>query len=430
MKEEIGVNVFGYINGEFGLGEAVRLLIKAIQSVDIPVALINFDIKTNHRHEDKTFEKFTTEAPYPINLVLLGPGEASLPLTYFKNSELFKNKYNIYYLNWESEFFPQEYVDNISFFDEIWVPAKYCQNVISNVCQIPVSIIHYPIEIVVSDAIDEVAENFYDKSSFNFLFIFDYNSTLERKNPINLIKAFKKAFDKQDKTVSLTIKTSRSTRFAKEKSRLLEEIDGFENIKIVEKIFEKDTLHNIIKSCDSYVSLHRSEGFGLTMAEAMFFGKPVIATGYSGNLDFMNSQNSFLVDYKTCTVDSKIINYDKNTIWSDPDFEHMAELMKNVKENSTRIKEIAKKGNETMLNEFSTIKIGNEIKTKLELILENFKVDYIKNNYISVYIENRKLKDELNIINRSKLIKMILDIKLFFRNRKLNRRNKIKNGTT
>ncbi|SNB02776.1 Glycosyl transferase, group 1 family protein [Flavobacterium psychrophilum] len=424
MKEKIGVNVFGYINGEFGLGEAVRLLIKAMQSVDIPVALINLDIKTNHRHEDKTFENFTKEAPYSINLVLLGPGEASLPLTYFEDSGLFKNKYNIYYLNWESEYFPQEYVDNISFFDEIWVPAKYCQNVISKVTNIPVTVIHYPIEIVIPDTIDEEAENFYDKSSFNFLFIFDYNSTLERKNPINLIKAFKKAFDKNDKSVSLTIKTSRATRFAKEKSKLLDEIDGYENIHIVEKIFEKDTLHNIIKGCDSYVSLHRSEGFGLTMAEAMFFGKPVIATGYSGNLDFMNSENSFLVDYKTCTVNSKIINYDKNTIWSNPDFEHMAELMKKVKENSDTIKAIAKKGNETILHDFSTSKIGNQIKHRVELILKNFRVDPIKNAYISLYLENRKLTNELRLVYKSKLITTILDIKLYFRNRKLKRKNK------
>ncbi|WP_134338285.1 glycosyltransferase [Flavobacterium psychrophilum] len=412
MKEKIGVNVFGYINGEFGLGEAVRLLIKAMQNVDIPVALINLDIKTNHRHEDKTFENFTKEAPYSINLVLLGPGEASLPLTYFEDSGLFKNKYNIYYLNWESEYFPQEYVDNISFFDEIWVPAKYCQNVISKVTNIPVTVIHYPIEIVIPDTIDEEAENFYNKSSFNFLFIFDYNSTLERKNPINLIKAFKKAFDKNDKSVSLTIKTSRATRFAKEKSKLLDEIDGYENIHIVEKIFEKDTLHNIIKGCDSYVSLHRSEGFGLTMAEAMFFGKPVIATGYSGNLDFMNSENSFLVDYKTCTVNSKIINYDKNTIWSNPDFEHMAELMKKVKENSDTIKAIAKKGNETILHDFSTSKIGNQIKHRVELILKNFRVDPIKNAYISLYLENRKLTNELRLVYKSKLLTTKLNLSI------------------
>ncbi len=304
------------------------------------------------------------------------------------------------------------------------MPAKYCQNVISKVTNIPVTVIHYPIEIVIPDTIDEEAENFYNKSSFNFLFIFDYNSTLERKNPINLIKAFKKAFDKNDKSVSLTIKTSRATRFAKEKSKLLDEIDGYENIHIVEKIFEKDTLHNIIKGCDSYVSLHRSEGFGLTMAEAMFFGKPVIATGYSGNLDFMNSENSFLVDYKTCTVNSKIINYDKNTIWSNPDFEHMAELMKKVKENSDTIKAIAKKGNETILHDFSTSKIGNQIKHRVELILKNFRVDPIKNAYISLYLENRKLTNELRLVYKSKLITTILDIKLYFRNRKLKRKNK------
>jgi hypothetical protein len=144
----------------------------------------------------------------------------------------------------------------------------------------------------------------------------------------------------------------------------------------------------------------------------------------------MNNENSFLVNYTTCKVDSKIINYDKNTIWSDPDIEHMSKLMKIVKENSASVKEIAKKGNETILNEFSTIKIGNEIKTRLELILEDFKIDLIKNAFISIFIENTKIKSELRLVKKSKLITLILNIKLYFRNRKLKRKNKKKLKTS
>ena len=102
----------------------------------------------------------------------------------------------------------------------------------------------------------------------------------------------------------------------------------------------------------------------------------------------------------------------------------MSELMKKVKENSDSVKEIAKKGNDTIRNNFSTIKIGNEIKNRLELIVKDYKVDAIKNAYISVFIENTKLRNELRLVYKSKLITRILEIKLYFRNRKLKRKNK------
>lgn len=423
----MGINVFGYIDGEFGLGEAVRLLIKAIKNANIPVALINYDVNTNHRHDDKTFVEISTEAVYSINLVLLGPTETKKILTHF-GADFFINKYNIYYLNWESEYFPDEYVDNISYFDEIWVPAKYCKDVISKKIQLPVNIVPYPIKIDVLNSNDDIADKFYDKSKFNFFFMFDYNSTLERKNPLNLITAFEKAFGKHDKTVCLTIKTSKSNKFVSEKKLLIERISGFENINIVEEIFEKDTLHKIIKNCDCYVSLHRSEGFGLTMAEAMYYGKPVIATGYSGNLEFMNTKNSFLVDYEICKIGSDNLNYDKNTIWSNPNVDHASELMKLVKDNNKNVQEIAKNGNETIVKEFSLEIIGNLIKNRLTNIFSNYSENKIKNNLILMYIENESLKAQLYIVNKSKLIKLILDIKLFFRNRKNKRREKRKNN--
>jgi glycosyltransferase involved in cell wall biosynthesis len=421
MNKNFGINVIGYIDGEFGLGEAVRSLIKAIQNANIPVALINFDLKTNHRHNDKTFTNFSTNAPYLINLVLIGTGEVNNILTHFTNTELFKNKYNIYFLNWESEYFPSECVQNISFFDEVWTPAQYCKDVISKYVSVPVNVIPYPIDIPFLEAEDEVASNFYDKSRFNFLFIFDYNSTLERKNPLNLIEAFQKAFGKEDVSVYLTIKTSMSTRFAKEKQLLLDKIGDSKNIKIVEKIFEKDTLNHIIKNCDGYISMHRSEGFGFTMAEAMYFSKPVIATGYSGNTEFMNADNSFLVDYEMCQVDSEIINYDKNTIWSNPGVDHAAVLLKKVRANSVEVQEIAKKAGESILNNFSVSRIGLLIENRITIIIQDFQVDSFKNAFINLYIENAKLKNDLKIANKSLLIKGFLSIKMYLLNRKENR---------
>ena len=186
MDNKFGVNVFGYIDGEFGLGEAVRLLIKALEKANIPFVLLNYDTPTSHRHNDLTFTEFVKECPYLINFVLLGPTEARRVVNYF-GIDLFKNKYSIFFLNWESENFPVEYVKNLNFYDEIWTPARYCKNIVEKTCLIPVDVINYPIEIKIIEGEDTEFNDFYDSSKFNFLFIFDYNSTLERKNTLNLI---------------------------------------------------------------------------------------------------------------------------------------------------------------------------------------------------------------------------------------------------
>lgn len=417
MEKKLGINVFGFIGGEFGLGEAVRLIIKALKKADIPVSLINYDIQTNHRNNDNTYDNYSNNAPYSINLVLMGPSEGKRILAHYPE-DFFKNKYNIFYLNWESEYISSEYVENLRLYDEIWVPAQYCKEIVEKYLTAPVKVIPYPIAIELDNNSDEEAERFYNPDSFNFFFMFDYNSTLERKNTINLINAFEKAFGKTDTTVSLIVKTSKSTKFLKEKELLESHINGFKNVKIVEKIYDKQTLYKIIKGCDAYISLHRSEGFGLTMAEAMFFGKPVIATNYSGNLEFMNQENSFLVDYTKTAISASIINYDSNTIWSEPSVDHAAELMKIVKENSEAVKIKAEKGRQTMLQDFSVERIGNLVKEKVQNILPAFEPNPLKNDVVNLYIENEKMKQELYILKKSKLVMFIYGIKLYFRNRK------------
>ena len=114
-----GVNVLGYIDGEFGLGEAVRLNIKAIKAAGIPVSLANYEVQTAHRHNDKTFTDFSSEFPHSINLIQISPAEVRNLMAY-KDAPKLENKYNILYAAWESEHFPEEYVQSIKFFDEIF----------------------------------------------------------------------------------------------------------------------------------------------------------------------------------------------------------------------------------------------------------------------------------------------------------------------
>jgi len=415
-ERHTGINVIGYINGEFGIGEAVRLNIKALMEADVPVALINYDVKTAHRHEDDTFS-FSEEFPYDVNLIQISPAEVGNFMSHRHAKKLF-GKYNILYMAWESEYFPKEYVKNISYFDEIWVPSKFCQDVVSKVCEVPVITVPHPIGIELEPTDDPDALEFYDSQKYNFLFIFDYNSSATRKNIYGLIDAFERAFGKNNSEVALYIKTSLSKRFADEKAVLMDKISGFSNIQVVEKIFTKSALSSIINGCDCYVSLHRSEGFGLTLAEAMYFGKPVIGTGYSGNLEFMDFQNSFLVKYKMSAVGIDIHNYDKNTIWSEPDTKHAAKLLKFVKENPEEVSNIALRGFTDIREKLSFKKVGTLMKERLEFIAGKGHVDTTKNELLALEIKFLKIDKELKKIKKSNLISMILKIKKVFRETK------------
>lgn len=422
MIEIAGINIIGYLKGEFGIGEAARLNIKACNAVGLPVSLINYEAITVHRNEDKTFTNFSDDFLYPINLIQISPSEVE-NFMLDKIASNLKGKYNILYLAWESEYFPNQYIKSIGYFDEIWVPSKFCQDIISRVCNVPVINIPHPIEINLAPSTDDDAVNFYDNSKFNFLFIFDYNSTLERKNSLNLIDAFQKAFDKNNDKYVLTIKTSSSKNFISEKMQLIKKIGDFTTIKIVEKIFDKNSLDTIINNCDCYVSLHRSEGFGLTMAEAMFLNKPVIATGYSGNTEFMDFQNSFLVNYNKTTAGENLINYDKKTIWSDPDVNHASQLMQYVVNNKKQTSEIAIKGCLTIHDNFSLKSIGNLIKDRVDFILVNrIGSNAGKEINIEQKVENERLREELRIFKKSKFIMMIMKLKLFLRKRNVKRK--------
>ena len=130
---------------------------------------------------------------------------------------------------------------------------------------------------------------------FLFLFVFDFFSILERKNPLGLIDAFTRAF-RPDEGPTLVIKTINGERRLTDLERLRAAAAGRRDILIVDEYYSAEQKNALMGLCDCYVSLHRSEGLGLTMAEAMALGKPVIATGYSGNLDFMTPENSYLVE--------------------------------------------------------------------------------------------------------------------------------------
>jgi glycosyltransferase involved in cell wall biosynthesis len=323
-----GVNVVGYFASELGVGEAARQLVRGLDSVDVPVLPLHGPTTplSRQRHSFAFLDHHA--ARYPLNLICTNadvlPEFASLA-----GDSFFSGRYSIGVWFWEvTSAPPGEWREAFSVLDEVWAPSDHVARAIAAVAPIPTTRITIPVEVPEPPPIPR--ETFgLGAEEFAFLFSFDYLSVFERKNPLAVVQAFRAAFAR-DSGASLTIKTINHEHDPVARARLHATIANDPEIRAIERYLDPEAKDALAAACDCYVSLHRSEGFGLTMAEAMYLGKPVIATGYSGNLDFMTPHNSYLVDYELVPVGEGAAPYPAYAEWADPSIEHAAFLMRHV----------------------------------------------------------------------------------------------------
>jgi glycosyltransferase involved in cell wall biosynthesis len=202
---------------------------------------------------------------------------------------------------------------------------------------------------------------------FLFLFIFDYLSTLQRKNPIGLIEAFKRAFGPGEGP-QLLLKTLNAPLRPLAEEEVLWAAHGRDDIHVVDCSLSGDEMRGLMAGCDCYASLHRAEGFGLTMAEAMALGKPVIATNYSGNVDFMRRENSFLVDYTMTRVGPECEIYPPDGEWAEPSVEHASELMRRVCNDSRGSAEKGARAREDIARLLTPEITGRKMRARLQYL--------------------------------------------------------------
>ena len=240
--------------------------------------------------------------------------------------EFFKNRYNIGIWAWELPRFPEEWHKCFAYYNEIWVGTSFIANTLAPVSPIP--IVRIPPVLSASS----VGSRLRGRRRFAlgpketmYLFVFDFHSYFERKNPLALIRAFKRAFATSD-SARLIIKCV-NHEANKEAFAAMEREARGHRISIYCGYWQANEVQDLVAACDVYVSLHRSEGTGLTISDAMGLGKPVIATNWSGNTDFMNESNSYPVSYKLVPLTKTHGPYCKGAIWAEPSIDHAAELM-------------------------------------------------------------------------------------------------------
>jgi glycosyltransferase involved in cell wall biosynthesis len=229
-----------------------------------------------------------------------------------------------------------------------------------------VKVVHMPLPVLTPETDDSLSkESFGLEEKFTFLFTFDFLSVLKRKNALGLVQAFCKSFQPNEGPV-LVLKTINGDKRLKEKESLLWACQGRDDIVLIDEYFDVVKTATLMNHADCYVSLHRSEGLGLTMAEAMALGKPVIATGYSGNMDFMTSENSCLLPWTLVPVGKDAEGYPPTAMWAEPDLDVAAAEMRKIYENPDFARVLGQKAQTDIAKLFSPEVTGERMKHHLE----------------------------------------------------------------
>ena len=362
FNSNFGVNVIGHVTGEFGLGEGVRGALKAMESASIPFVIQDLK-EDSQRSLDLTYSNFSEKYPYRINYIHTNPHQSILQNI---SPECFKSGYNIGFWAWELQTFPDFWLGAFEKFDEVWTPSSYTAEAISAVSPLPVMKMPHPIELP-PNTLSRGDLNL-PNNKFIFLLMFDMGSGFERKNPLAAIQAFQQIFSKDNKDVVLIIKFRSHPLYQEHENKLLAQVEGWSSIQLIEGNLTKEEVNGLVDNCDCYVSLHRAEGFGLTMADAMFYGKPVIATAYSANMEFMNVGNSFLVKYDLVATTEAYGLYPKGSIWADPDIDRAASLMEYVFNNYLQAQQVGATAAKEIRSLCSPQAIGTKIRHRLEYI--------------------------------------------------------------
>ncbi|GJL77321.1 MAG: hypothetical protein NPINA01_03100 [Nitrospinaceae bacterium] len=362
-----GVTLIGLPRAIIGEGEFVRQTAKSFQNTSLDFGI--YDTRPSVapvEQADPLSSHMRSDNPFNVNIFHLKPDQLASSVVTLGRSFV-ENRYNIGYWAWELSEFPDAWQAPLDFLDEVWCPSRFIQFAVKKKSSKPVLYLPVSVELEISEGLDRAYFSL-PSHSFIFLFVFDFKSYVARKNPSACIQAFTKAFPRGDEAVTLVIKSMDGPLYPLEFDRLAEEAKKDPRIILIDAAYRAEEITGLMQNCDCFISLHRSEGIGLSLAQSMLLGKPVIATGYSGNTDFMHDDNSCLVKYGLIAVEEKEYPFGKGQVWADPDVDHAAWYMRRLVEDEEYRKTIAMSGQATIRTHHNCLVIGKAYEDRLKAL--------------------------------------------------------------
>jgi glycosyltransferase involved in cell wall biosynthesis len=366
-----GLNIVGWLQGEFGLGEAGRLMVKAAAAAGIPHRVVSSgDLPIRHL-DPFAFRRSDPgqPAPYAVNLLCVNSDciprlLAELP------TALQPGPYRVGLWFWEVDQ-PQGSVDalnvGLAHVDEVWVTSEFVADLFRPYTDKPV--LSMPLAVI------PPAATFLRRADLGlpddrtvFVASFDFLSTPERKNPAAVVRAYRQAVGPSD-GAHLVIKSINGSHRTDVMAELFHLARDRPDIEIRDGYVSRMEMHALLQLSDAYISLHRAEGFGLGLATSMAAGKPVIATGYSGNLAFMDSSNALLVPYHLTFVGPGNEVYPEDGRWAEPDLDAAATHIRWVLNEPTAAAALGRRARESITRSHGLTVAGEWITRRLVKIV-------------------------------------------------------------
>lgn len=365
--DRVGINLIGYLRAETGMGECARLLARALEKSGLEVSLHNLEFGVVARQDDDSYGRAESDFPFDVNLFVVNADQIPGVFAHLGPAAT-AGRYNVAYCMWEQEELPDAYRAAFSHLHEVWAATSFTTDAFSRKAPIPVRRVPCPVApLATAEGLDIRARLGLPREVFLFVYLFNYLSFFERKNPLAAVRAFRRAFG-DDPGKLLLIKTSQQDHAPEDHRKLVAEVGAAGNMRLCDDYLSRAEIDALMTSCDAYLSLHRSEGFGLTVAEAMACGKPVVSTTYSGPRDFFDQNNGYPVRYELVTLTKDEGPYPAGSTWADPDESDAADQLRRLYGNPEERERLARRARRDLEQHYSFEAVGKQLSRRVEEI--------------------------------------------------------------
>lgn len=363
---QVGLNLAGYFRADLGIGESVRCAARAADAAGLPTTLVDLRLPCKNPMTDDSFAARLQHAnPHPVNVIHVdAPGMRDLE--HHHGAGFFRGKYTVGYWAWELPEFPDAWIEYADYCDEVWAPSHFVADAIA--AKVPVPVLAMPHAISFARPQDDCRAKFgLPRDQFLFLFLYDLNSYSERKNPAAVLEAFRRS-GLAGHGAALIIKVHNAAGNPADFARLQQAAAQLPGTTLINATLSRAEIYELESACDCFVSLHRSEGFGLAVAESMFLGKPVISTDWSATAEFVTAENGCPVHCRLVELDRHHGPYAKGQIWADADLDHAAEQMRRLAGDRALCAQLGAAARRTIEERFAPAVIGARYRQRLHAI--------------------------------------------------------------
>jgi glycosyltransferase involved in cell wall biosynthesis len=366
---QLGLNIVGFLTADLGIGESARCMVRAADAAGLATALVPLKLHCKNPLGDQTYAaRLREDNPHGVNVIHLDP-PAARDLDHHHGAAFRRDKYNIGYFAWELPEFPDAWLPAFDYFDEIWCPSDFTSTAVA--LKSPVPVLTMPHAVAFPRPAGTTAElrgRFgLPADRFLFLVLFDLNSYVGRKNPGAAIEAFRRS-GLAGRGAALVLKVHNAAANAADLTALQSAVSELPGTVVISETLSRADIYALEAACDSFVSLHRSEGFGLAVAECMLLGKPVLSTDWSATAEYLNPSNGCPVRCAPVVLDRHHGPYAMGSTWADPDVDDAAEWMRRLFADRALRARLGAAARQSIEQRFAPAVIGARYRSRLEAL--------------------------------------------------------------